>query len=557
MAKPPRPRADTLRNQESKGWLSARRGTFIAAAGLAGTAMLVWLLIGPERSQTDSERAPGPYPPPLSWKTCDTQREFDCATIEVPLDYAQPTAGTVSLAVIKLPATDPARRLGTVFLNPGGPGGAGTVELPRWKPLFPLRLRQHFDIVSWDPRGIGDSTAVQCFESSSVEATFFGGVAINAYPRGKNESARWLERFNTLMQPCARRNGTLLDHVSTTESAQDLERLRQAIGEPRLNYLGLSYGTLLGATYANLFPDRIRAMVLDGNIDPVNWYARPGLSLSLRINTDQAVAATFEQFIRLCGHASAAHCAFSAGSPEATLEKWEALLRRLDEGAIEIPPGKLPNHTEGLAVTYAVTVAAVSDQLMFTKSPISAGWEGIAALLQTLWDSRNTPPSSKRSASPPATAGRYAGPEQAWAVICAEAPNPRKPGFYAVEASLATFNSGVFGPFWAWSDSACHNWPGRTAHPYTGPWNRPTSAPILVIGNTFDPSTAYVNSVAMTQYLARGHLLTVEGHGHTALLNPSTCANTFMTDYFLTGALPPPGTVCPQDRIPFSGAPDG
>jgi pimeloyl-ACP methyl ester carboxylesterase len=199
----------------------------------------------------------------VHWQPCasPTPVGFECASVPVPLDHAHPDGAGITLAVIRQPAAGPGDRIGTLFFNPGGPGGQGTIDLPTWIGLFPAAVRARFDIVSWDPRGIGASTAVQCFDNADDEATFFAGIPIDSFPVGHAGQTAWFERFDRFAAICSHRNGDLLSHVSTTDTARDMDLLRRTVGEPTLNYLGVSYGTWLGTVYANLFPDRIRAIL--------------------------------------------------------------------------------------------------------------------------------------------------------------------------------------------------------------------------------------------------------------------------------------------------------
>jgi pimeloyl-ACP methyl ester carboxylesterase len=503
----------------------------------------------------------------LDWQPCAApgQHGFDCATAQVPLDYGDPQGATLDLAVIRHPATDPAHRLGALFFNPGGPGGAGTALLPAWLELFPAELRARFDLISWDPRGVGASTAVQCFATQADEERFFAELP-EGFPVGEAEQRAWISRYADFGQLCGERNGDLLAHVSTAESAKDLELLRQAVGEPHLNYLGVSYGTLLGATYANLFPDTVRAMVLDGNVDPVAWTNggedHTFLSTSLRLGSDIASAETLNAFLDLCGQRSTDQCAFSAGSPAATREKWTTLLQRLREHPVTLGD---------VTITYAVLVSDMNDWLTTTEpQPGFIGWTAAAGMLQEVWE-RSTPGDALAGARPVAsailTARRgaaarrasggvvqpYSGPEQGLAVLCAESPNPRDPLAFLVLDPLTFARAGDLGPWWIWTfDEPCASWPATAADHYAGPWNQPTANPILVIGNTVDPETPYEGAVAMAGYLARARLLTVDGYGHSALLNPSTCASAYVSRYVVDGTLPPPGTVCPQNHPPFT-----
>jgi pimeloyl-ACP methyl ester carboxylesterase len=246
-----------------------------------------------------------------------------------------------------------------------------------------------------------------------------------------------------------------------------------------------------------------------------------------------------DAFLTLCGQASTDQCAFSAGSAAATQEKGTTLLQRLREQPVTV--GTPPQ-----TFTYPALVSTTVGYL-FTVQPEAEpkahkGWTFAAELLQTLWTSRDpSAPLSEptaaassilnpalRSAGPGPSAGaeeRYAGPDQQAAVACGESPNPRQPGVFRALAALASARAGDVGRFWAWYDERCASWPATAAEHYAGPWDQPTAHPILVIGNTFDPSTPYEGAVAMAGYLARARLLTVDGYGHTVLRNPSPCAS--------------------------------
>jgi pimeloyl-ACP methyl ester carboxylesterase len=495
-----------------------------------------------------------PPVPVLHWRSCDGG--FQCATVRVPLSYRYPRGATISIAVVRHLATDPARRAGTLFFNSGGPteqidgfvnGGLG--ELP-------AAIEARWDIITFDPRGFGYSTAVRCFPTMAAETKFLGGLAYGspaAFPVGAPQEAARERTWARFDARCAQRNGSLLDHDTTADVARDMNLLREAAGAPALNYIGVSYGTGLGATYANLFPATTGHMVLDANLNPVAWTQPDGaLSTFLRQGTDQASAATMRAFLDLCGKTTTSACAFSAGTPAATRAKWAALLRRLGRHPVTI--GTPPQ-----TYTYADAVASV---------PLTAvsQWRSGASVLQRLWaasaagrPSTAASPAAPAQASPPATAETapsdvYTGWEQTWAVLCSDSPNPRDPAAYPAAARRAYARSGAFGLEEAWNSEACADWPASAAQDrYPGPWNRPTATTILVLGNTGDPVLPLQDSVAMSRDLARARLLTIDGYGHTEIGNPSTCATDYETRYLLTGALPPPRTVCPEDAAPFPG----
>ncbi len=504
--------------------------------------------------------------PRLSWRACPRGSDaalagFRCARLRVPLDYRHPRGRQITLAVVKHPATRPRARIGTLFMNPGGPGGQGTVQIPDWYLQLPQTARQRFDVVSWDPRGIGQSTAVQCFANPASEAAFLGVSA--DFPVTAAQQATYITRWRGLGRRCAARARQLLRHVSTADTARDLDRLRQAVGARQLTYWGLSYGTILGATYANLFPSRVRAVVLDGDIAPSAWTApgdqRPALSISLRIGSDAGAGLNLNALLAYCGRAPVARCAFSAGSARATQRKFNLLLARLRRAPIRL---------DAVSLTYAQLLGELDDGLDLSqpfKDPRlpptawSQGWQGIAGPLQKLWTASQsaaaTPPAG--AATSPlghaaAAAERYAGPEQALAVICGDTPNPTSPQRYINLQRFVVRRAGPIGLSALWGDEPCATWPVRTADPYQGPWNRWTANPILVVGNTVDPATPYANAIGMAAQLRRARLLTVTGYGHTELLNPSACASRYITAYLIRGILPPARTACRQDRQPFA-----
>jgi pimeloyl-ACP methyl ester carboxylesterase len=514
--------------------------TIIPAGALASTAAPPASAASPS---APAASAASPATPVLNWQPCDNG--FQCATARVPLDYRDPHGRLIDIAVIRHLATDPAHRIGSLFFNPGGPGGQGVAALPLWYTFFPAAVRARFDLVSFDPRGVGASTAVQCYPSAAAEQQALAGLPAG-FPVGPAQVQAWDRVWAAFDHACGVSDGDLIAHLSTANVARDMDLLRQAVGDPRMNYLGVSYGTYLGATYANLFPGKVHAMVLDGNIDPVAWAAGYGtearlFGTALRFGQDQGMAATLRAFLTLCGRAAPGKCAFSAGSAAATRAKYQALLRRLRRHPVTL---------NGTTVTYALATAAVGNDL-YTVEPEPAepvGWTNLATLLQDLW----TGGGAAAPAHVPAAAQAYSGTEQAVATLCDDSPNPRDVGSYPVQAALAYARSGAFGPYVAWKTEPCAQWPAFDADRYTGPWNVPTARPLLVMDNTTDPATPYQGSLAMARDLARARLLTIDGWGHTEFLNPSTCAQAYESGYLINGTLPPAGTTCQPDQRPFS-----
>jgi pimeloyl-ACP methyl ester carboxylesterase len=522
-----------------------RPASAIAAAGLLAALVAPVTASAAAARPAGASRPPGasasasadsPVVPVLDWHSCDDG--FQCATARVPLDYRQPHGATISIAVIRHLATDPVERIGSLFFNGGGPSEQ-LASFPGGYLEFPAALQERFDIVTFDPRGFGYSTAVRCFPSQAAEAQFLS--ALPPFPVGPKQIAAWDKTYARFDALCAERNGSLLGHDTTADVARDMNLLREAVGDPVLNYVGLSYGSALGATYANLFPDTVGNMILDGNVNPAAWSIGT-LPVFMRLHSGQASAAAMTAFLDLCGKATTADCAFSAGSPAATRAKWNTLLSRLRLHPVTIgSPSQI--------FTYADVVASV---------PLGtvADWQDGAARLQRLWlaSAASTRAGTTSAAQLPPV---YTGLEQNLAVLCSDTSNPRDVAAYTADAKLAYAQAGGFGLEWMWTTEPCADWPdGGAPDRYTGPWNRPTANTILLLGNTGDSALPYEDSVAMSRELARARLLTVEGYGHTEASNPSTCAVSYEVSYMLTGALPSAGTVCKENVTPFS-APSG
>jgi pimeloyl-ACP methyl ester carboxylesterase len=512
-----------------------------ALTATAGLTAIVGVLPGaasaaPRPASASDPRSAAPAVPALDWKPCD--HGFYCADVRVPLNYQDPGGAKISIAVISSRATGPGRKLGWLFFNGGGPNPQVTT-LSRVYPNLPAAWREHYNIITWDPRGMGYSTQVRCFPDQGAENKLLGNLP--PFPVGKAQDAAYDRAYAKLDAQCARDAGPLLDHDSSADIARDLNLIREAIGDPVLNYYGASYATLFGATYANLFPATTGRMILDGNLNPVAW-TTDGSKLpdAVRIDQPQASEKVMTSFLDLCGKATIKECAFSAGTLAATTAKWNTLLRLASKHPINL--GAQQGTYTYADVVYAVNLGSV------------AQWQGNAVVLQQLWAAAHggkpapaPAPGPAPTGPPPSVPSYYMGTEQQLAIMCADSPNPRNPAAYASAAALTTF-----APTSVWNTIGCADWPAAAAQDrYTGPWNRPTASTILVIGNTGDPTTAYQDSVAMSRDLARARLLTVDGYGHTTANNPSTCAINTAVNYTVNGVLPAPGAVCQQDINPF------
>lgn len=534
-----------------------RRAVLLLTAATVFIA-LAFGTVGPAFAASQTLNA-APKTPILQWTDCGGG--FQCATAQVPLDYRQPLGQTIFIALIRQSALDPSNRIGSLFINPGGPGGSGVDAVRAVAQFFPQELQARFDIVGFDPRGVGLSTPVQCFATAADQQTFL--ASLPAFPVTRTEETAFINAFAQFDAACAVRNRTMLAHMSTANADRDMDLLRQAVGDEKLTYLGVSYGTYLGATYANLFPDRVRAVVLDGAIEPVEWATGRGsegrrLPFSTRLRSDDGAEKTLNQFLALCQQAGPTLCPFATvtegtdaqgGDPR---DKFDELMARLLEKPVVFSTPVGP-----FTVTYA---DAVSLTLGALYAPII--WPLLGVVLQELWlasgggtgggaDVRSL--QLQLALSPVAQPYNNSFDASA-AIACADTDNPRSPSAWPRAARQADSRAPFFGSAWTWVSIPCAQWQVSDSGRYTGPWNRPTANPILVVGNFFDPATRYESAVSLTHLLASARLLTLDGWGHTATFK-SACIDNATTRYLVDGTLPPVGTICKPDMTPFGLAP--
>ncbi|GLZ33321.1 hydrolase [Lentzea sp. NBRC 105346] len=471
--------------------------------------------------------AASPAVPKIDWKACGSEYPgLDCATVPVPLDYDNPRGATTKVALARKPASDKANRIGTLFINPGGPGGSGVEFALGAGNELDKQLKGRFDIVGFDPRGIGQSDPIHCFASEEELNKFFEGIP--AFPYQADQERPYFDRLRSLAPKCLAADRTIARHMSTADVARDMDLLRQAVGDKKISYLGFSYGTFLGATYANLFPNNIRALAIDGVLNPELW------SSGRQIQSDRiATAEEFGEFLKLCDAAGSA-CAFH--TPGGAVKRWE---RTAD--SIRKKPIKLGDEL----VTYDVLINFVVGAMYGPE-----GWggpQGAGAVLDQIAD---VVEGSVSAASAPFTReADYANGFDAYnGNVCADIQMPSRFGEYQAIGRYAEAGS-RFGPLWWWGNAACADWPVNDDR-YTGPWNHRTSAPVLVVGNHFDGITDFRGAQAVARQLPNSRLLAYAGWGHTAY-GRSGCTTEYMNNYLLTGALPPVGTVCAANPNPF------
>jgi pimeloyl-ACP methyl ester carboxylesterase len=536
--------AATRRNQRQH---PTRRRTSFAVAALVALigSFAATTAVGAEPPGTSPnvvEDAASVPVDPIPWHACGGS--FECARVKVPLDHDEPTAKQISLAVIRIPAADPAHRIGSLFVNPGGPGNSG-VDFVREDALsvLPAAVHDRFDIVGFDPRGVARSTPFRCFNNVAEQQNFFAQVP--AFPVGAKEEARYAESMRALGATCAVRNPELIQHLSTANVARDLDLLRQAVGDTKLSYAGFSYGTFLGETYASLFPGRVRVLELDGVVDPVAWTTgRAGrgseVPFSLRVGSARATSSTLGFFLRQCQQAGAQHCAFASAH---TTAKFDRLMNSLLHKAVVIDAGQGPER-----FTYADVVDAFRGSLQFP--PI---WSDVASLLQAAHTAAQGETTPQRAQAPVLPESYDNSREVLLAVACGETDNPSDPAVWPRAAHLADKASPYFGADWAFLSQACATWPAADQDRYAGPFFRETSAPALLVNAKFDAASLYRRAKAVERRMPGAQLLTLDGAGHPASFMDNPCIDKAVARYLIHGALPGKGATCGSPGNPFGG----
>ncbi|SDN26115.1 alpha/beta hydrolase fold [Geodermatophilus siccatus] len=532
--------APRLRRRIAAAACAAATSAALLAVPLGGVAVAAPAAPAPA-APAATEPPPGGVPgvpvPSITW--VDAGDGFQQADVDVPYDYADPRGRTFRLHAVRLPAADPANRIGALFVNFGGPGGpaAATVrELGRL--LFPPEVLARYDLVGVDPRGTGESRPVRCTGSTAEQAAL-PYATLADFPTDRVQEEQVIAQVRAFAEECRARNGDLLDHVRTLQFARDLDVLRAAMGDQRINLYGLSYGTFLGQVVANTFPTRTGALVLDGVVDP-GWASGPPGTISwIREGTEVGSTETLDRFFELCAEAGPQQCAFAAdGNPE---QKYAELAARLRAAPLLVPVPDGP--AEPLTYSDLVVVTAA---LLFTPDT----WPVLGELLQEAYsaDGAAVAAGLGRLPQPPVPEGYDNFPDARAAITCADTDNPDDPYRYGeVGRALDATTAPYVGSRWAYAGLVCAPWAGRSTERHTGPWNSWTRNPVLVIGNLYDPATPYRNAVVVDDLLPNSTLLTVDGVGHTSF-GTSSCAASLTSQYLLTGATPPAGTVCTQDR---------
>ncbi|WP_427895920.1 alpha/beta hydrolase [Kribbella sp. GL6] len=488
--------------------------------------------------------------PKIVWGSCGSDpklKPFQCASVEVPTDYDNPYGATTTIALTRLPATDPAHRIGTLFTNPGGPGGPGVLFLHQdGLRIYTPEVRARFDILGFDPRGVGGSDPATCYPTKADETKALADVP--PFPVGAKQERQFILDGAKLAIHCRTTSPDRMAHYSTANVARDMDLLRQAVGDDKLSYVGYSYGTYLGATYAKLFPTKVRALVLDGTLLP-QWYSGSDGDKSpvgVRMRQGEGAYDTYEQFLAECKTAGA-NCSLNRlGDPKTVVE---GALERLKTHPVDfaLPDGSTVKMTYALAV--AVTFSSLYDPNGFPA--LADMWVQLAATNRALatvkapqaiveWNRRKEDYTSIGTVLQP----------------CVEARQSGRPLAYPAYAAAADKRAPHFGAYRAWIGIQCEFLGIRDQDAFLGPWQNKVKQPVLVFGTRHDPATPYEATRPYADLYPDARMVTVEGWGHTTI-GKSACADKLTTQYLTELKAPADGTTCNQDRKPFDPVPTG
>jgi pimeloyl-ACP methyl ester carboxylesterase len=490
----------------------------------------------------DPDHDAGVEVPELAWASCGTTEAgtaagVQCATASLPLDYDDPGGEEVSIAVARVPATDTANRIGSVFINLGGPGGTIVDVLQENGGTIWPTLNQRFDLVGFDPRGVGQSTpAVDC----QVNPEELGPYS-QPFPTPLDIDAdAYVARMQMYVDSCLARNGELLAHLSTANVATDMDLLRAAVGDEQLTYLGYSYGTYLGATFAALFPEGYRALVLDSPVDLEEYVSDP-------LGNSAAQTAAFERalhrFFEACAADQAACSGFGGAQPSSA---YDGLLAQADAAPIPAPRWELdPRPVDGDDIRAATLTLLYSKSfwgiLGSALAQASAGDASLFRLITNLTYDRQDD-------------GSYTpGSDQFFTIEASEREWPQgDPQIYLDRGAESWASNPHFWVNTGYSDLPRGLWPVRDEDAYLGPFTVPDSSPTpLVIATTNDPATPYPGALRAVRDLGNARLVTMQGDGHGAYPGGSACVRTAVDAYLIDLTLPAAGLVC-QQEVPFA-----
>jgi pimeloyl-ACP methyl ester carboxylesterase len=498
-----------------------------AGAAQARTAGVRRAAVQPAAATSSLKRF---YNQKIEWTACASFPTVKCTYVWVPLDYAKPAGTSIRLRVAMRPASDPRLKRGALFVNNGGPGGWGTSDAFHATQLYSTSVTDHYDVVGFDPRGIGGSSRLDCFTTPQFDKAFgFGPTGVNQTPTTAPDKLALNNAMAALGADCATKMPRLIKHVGTREGARDLDIMRALLRQKKLNYMAISYGTYLGAWYAQLFPKNVGRFVLDGAIDP------SVSTQSLYVDQILAQESALHRFLADCP--KHANCPKQLqGSAAANLAAFRALSGKLASS---------PSGVSGLQpLTQSRFLWAVQSRLFRDED----GWSLLRVELGALWNKNDARALDevaygwlgKSVTTGQVDAGLAAG-TGIWCYDWKAAPDLANPANMTI-AKLAQ-TAPDFGAVDMWSQQMCVKWPVHTTA-FAHTLRAVGSPAILVVGNRYDPATPYRWAVSLSKQLQHGRLLTWDGDGHTGYHRGSSCIDSAIDLYLFSGVMPKVGTVC-------------
>jgi pimeloyl-ACP methyl ester carboxylesterase len=461
------------------------------------------------------------YSQRLDWQACGG---LECADLRVPLDHAAPDpAKDLTIKVVRVKARDQAKRLGSLLVNPGGPGASG-IDYVRAgaSTIGGTQVRRYYDLIGFDPRGVARSSPIDCLDDKALDRF----LATDPTPDDAAEEEALRSQAKAMADGCEADNPELVKHLSTADAARDMDILRAAVGDPQLNYLGKSYGTFLGSTYADLFPQRVGRVVLDGVVPPDLTSAQlsEGQARGFEIAT--------QAYLQDC--TSESGCPLG-DTPEAARQGLEALFRQVDRQPLPTGDPSAPELTEGWArVGVAIALYDQGSWGILTEA-LKQAKAGSGQSLMQLADAY----ADRRPG------GGYDGNimESIFAVNCLDRPDSSDLSTYETYAKDFSVKAPTWGSTLAWGSLPCGFWPAKAA---VGPHKIKAagSNPIVVVGTTRDPATIYEWSAQLRDQLENAVLVSFDGDGHTAYGRSNTCVDSAIDAYYVQGRVPKDGLRC-------------
>lgn len=491
--------------------------------------------------------------PVIDWTSCSSTEDLECADLEVPLDYSNFNLGTIRIPLTRRIAANQNEKVGSLFTNPGGPGGEATTTTTYFSQALGEEVHQKFDVIGIGPRGIEGKELAMC----DVNFQSLPTLDERVFPLNQKEIQQHFSLDRAIQKSCAK-GPRILSHMSTADVARDMNQARKALGDSKINYYGTSYGTYIGSTYAALFPNNVRALILDGVVDPTEWAKGSSkndrnMTVDERLGTGLAGKEALDAAINECEKAGVDKCA----TANTIRSDWDILKQNIhnkydvSKGDYQIRPDEIlslllntlyspETIPETLNIIHDLSTEIISEN---NKSFIFKSNKKSYKRLKEL---------SKISKEISGVDSRQENYEQYYvgyaAVLCSDSLNPSNEKAFINADTRAWAETDGFGQLWNWQTSVCSHWPIKASNVYRGPFNIPTSSPILIIGNEHDPATPYIAAKRYHQTLPTSRLLTVKnGFGHGSL-GISQCVDKVRTEYLVQGTAPAKDTVCEPDN---------